>query len=54
MKLKWIRLTTRHRLRQGDQVWHQHAWRPVGGLNGWMWDTKIYADSPPFRRAAKA
>lgn len=46
------RLPTADRLRRGDQVWRDHAWRPVGGLDGWMWDTQIYPDSPPYRRPA--
>ena len=46
------RLTTSDTLRRGDQVFRDHAWRSAGGLDGWMWDTQIYLDSPPYRRPA--
>lgn len=55
-KWKWIRLTTRHLLKAGDQLQSPKdgKWYYVGGITGWIWDRQIYKDSPPYRRRVRA
>jgi len=50
LKRRWRRLTTKDRIRKGDEVLHHRKWIPATDTDGRCWDRQIYPDSPKLRR----